>query len=114
LNKKEYNFINSVLEAGEIVEEVNYPNFQLLVDIYHMKMEGEGPESILKYGSFIKHAHVAEKEGRAVPRTHGEDIRPYYQALQQVRYQGKLSIEGNWVDMEVQASEGIKTIKSQW
>ncbi|SDZ48748.1 MULTISPECIES: sugar phosphate isomerase/epimerase family protein [Rhodonellum] len=114
LNKKECNFINSVLEAGEIVEEVNHPNFQLLVDIYHMKMEGEGPESILLYGRFVKHAHVAEKEGRAVPGTHGEDIHPYYQALQHVGYQGKLSIEGNWVDMEAQASVGIKTIKNQW
>lgn len=114
LNKKECNFINSVLEAGEMVEEVNHPNFQLLVDIYHMKMENESPESILKYGHLIKHAHVAEKEGRAVPGTNPEDISPYYKALQQVGYNGKLSIEGNWTDMELQAAVGIKTIKSQW
>lgn len=114
LNKKECNFINSVLEAGEIVEEVNHPNFQLLVDIYHMKMEDEGPESILKYGHLIKHAHVAEKEGRAVPGTHPEDISPYYKALQKVGYQGNLSIEGNWSDMDAQANLGIETIKSQW
>lgn len=29
----------SVLEGGEIVEEMNYPNFRLLADIYHMLMD---------------------------------------------------------------------------
>ena len=35
LNTQECNFINSVDEGGEIVKEVNHPNFMLLADIYH-------------------------------------------------------------------------------
>lgn len=113
LNTKECNFINSVTEGGEIVEKVNHPNFRLLADIYHMKMDNEGPESILKYGHLIKHVHIAEKEGRAAPGTHNEDFRPYFEALKNVGYQGMISIECKWENMGSQATSAIETIKKQ-
>jgi sugar phosphate isomerase/epimerase len=113
LNKKECNFINSVTEGGEIVEDVNHPNFRLLADIYHMKMDNEGPESIVKFGYLIKHAHIAEKEGRSAPGTYKEDFMPYFEALKKVSYRGKLSIECNWENMESQSANAILTIKKQ-
>jgi sugar phosphate isomerase/epimerase len=114
LNKMECNFINSLSEAGEIVKAVNHPNYRLLADIYHMKMEDEGPESILNYGYLIKHVHVAEKEGRAVPGTHNEDLSLYYQALKLVGYEGLVSLESRWQNIEMQAAKAIETIKRQW
>ncbi|HMP30645.1 MAG TPA: sugar phosphate isomerase/epimerase family protein, partial [Saprospiraceae bacterium] len=114
LNKSEVNFINSVVEGGQIVEEVAHPNFMLLADIYHMLKEGEGPESITKYQHLIKHVHVAEHQDRAVPGTFDEDLSPFYAALQKVGYQGMISIEGRWADMEQQAEKAIKVMKSQF
>lgn len=113
LNTQECNFINSVDEGGEIVKEVNHPNFMLLADIYHMKMDGEGPESIIKYGELIKHTHIAEKQDRAVPGTYEEDFRPYFEALNNINYKGKMSIEARWNDFETEASLGINTIIDQ-
>jgi sugar phosphate isomerase/epimerase len=113
LNKKECNLINSVLEGGVIVEEVNHPNFRLLADIYHMMMDGEGPESIEKYGHLIHHTHIAEKEGRAAPGTHNEDFTAYFNALKEVGYEGKMSVECRWEDLESQAGTAIETINNQ-
>ncbi len=113
LNKKECNFINSVAEGGEIVKDVRHPNIQLLADIYHMKMDNEGPENILKYGKLLRHVHIAEKEGRAAPGTHGENFRPYFEALKKVKYKGNLSIECKWENLEVQAPLSIKAIQEQ-
>jgi sugar phosphate isomerase/epimerase len=113
LNKKECNFINSVEEGGEIVEEVNHANFRLLADIYHMLMEGEGPENIEEYGHLIQHTHIAEKEGRAAPGKHNEDFTAYFKALKNVRYEGKMSIECKWEDFEAQAPAAIAAIKNQ-
>ena len=113
LNKKECNLINSVLEGGEIVEEVNHPNFRLLADVYHMLMDGEGPESIEKYGHLIEHTHIAEKEGRAAPGTHNEDFTAYFKALKNVGYKGKMSIECRWEDLEAQAASSLETIRNQ-
>jgi sugar phosphate isomerase/epimerase len=114
LNSKECNFITTLAEAGKMVEEVNHPNFRLLADLYHMKMENEGPESIQKYGSLIKHVHIAEREGRTAPGKHGEDFVPYFKALQETGYKGEISLENNWVDMPSEAPEAVKTIRDQW
>ena len=108
------NFINSVPEGAEIVEEVNHPNFRLMADIYHMLMDDEGPESFLQYGHLIKHIHIAEKEGRAAPGTHNEDFMPYFEALKKVGYQGRISIEiFGWDEIESEAASAIKAIKDQ-
>ncbi|HBL74667.1 MAG: xylose isomerase [Bacteroidetes bacterium GWF2_42_66] len=113
LNKKECNFINSVSEGGEIVKAVKHPNIQLLADLYHMKMDDEGPESILKYGKLLRHVHIAEKEGRAAPGTHREDFRPYFEALKKVRYKGNISVECKWENFEAQIPLVIKAIQEQ-
>jgi sugar phosphate isomerase/epimerase len=102
-----------VSEGGKIVEEVNHPNFRLLADFWHMMMENEGPESIEMYGHLIHHTHIAEKEGRTAPGTHGEDFTPYFQALKNVGYKGMISIESNWDDMDKRAGPAIKTIRAQ-
>lgn len=113
LNTTECNFINSVAEGGEIVKDINHPNFRLLADLYHMKMDNEGPESIVKYGKLIKHTHLAEKQDRAVPGTFNEDFRPYFDALKKIRYKGKISIEARWKDFDSQIPVAIETIKTQ-
>lgn len=114
LNTIEVNFINSVSEGAAIVEEINHPHFRLLADIYHMLMENEAPDNLVKYAHLIKHVHVAEKQGRAAPGTHDEDLTPYYTALKEAGYKGRISIEGRWVDMPEQASKAIETIQHQY
>ncbi len=113
LNKQECNFITSVAEGGEIVKEVNHPNFRLLADIYHMKTDDEGPENIVKYGKLIKHVHIAEKQGRSVPGTYNEDFRPYFNALRKINYKGKISVEARWTDFNSQMPTAIQAIKNQ-
>ncbi len=113
LNQRETNFINSVSEGGEIVEEVGHPNFRLLADIYHMLMDDEGPESIIKYGHLIHHTHIAEKEGRAAPGTHNEDFRAYFEALKKTGYKGMMAVECRWENMETQAGTALQTIRQQ-
>lgn len=113
LNASECNFINSVAEGGEIVRQINHPNFQLLADIFHMSVENESPENIVTYGKLIKHVHIAEKQDRAVPGTHEQDFSPYFHALRKINYKGRISIEARWNDMETQAPKAIETIRKQ-
>jgi len=114
LNTKECNFINSVAEGGEIVRAVNHRNIRLLADLYHMKMEDEGPENIIKYGNLLRHVHIAEKEGRSAPGTHGEDFTPYFDALKKVGYKGSISVECKWQDLATQAPAAFRAITDQW
>jgi sugar phosphate isomerase/epimerase len=113
LNTKECNFINSVAEAGEIVKEVKHENFRLLADIYHMLMENESPSNITRYGHLLYHTHIAEKSGRSAPGVNNDDFRPYFKALRDVKYEGRMAIECNWKNLGDQAADALKTIKSQ-
>lgn len=113
LNTNECNFINSVAEGGEIVKKVNHPNFRLLADIYHMKMEDETPDNIVLYGDLIKHVHIAEKQDRAVPGTYNEDFSPYFDALRKIKYDGDISIEARWTDFDSQMPNAITSLKHQ-
>lgn len=113
LNSKECNFITSVKEGGQIVKAVGHPNFRLLADIYHMLMENEGPESIIENGKLLYHIHIAEKEGRSAPGVHGEDFTPYFRALKETGYKGRISIECRWENLEKQAEMALQTLNKQ-
>jgi sugar phosphate isomerase/epimerase len=113
LNSKECNFINSVTEGGEIVKNVNHKNFRLMADFYHMLMENESPDSLLKCKDLIYHVHIAEKAGRSAPGVSNEDFTPYFKILKNIGYNGRISIECNWKNLEEQAGEALQTIKNQ-
>lgn len=113
LRRAETNFLNSVSEGLGIVRKVNHPSIRLLADFYHMMQEEEGPDAILKAGSTIHHCHIAEKVKRTPPGTQGDDFRPYLQALKQAGYNGGISIECRWEDMDKQLPDAILELKKQ-
>lgn len=113
LNTKECNFINSVAEGGEFVKEVDHENFRLLADIYHMLMENESPANITKYGHLLYHTHIAEKTNRSAPGVNREDFTPYFRALKEVKYDGRMTIECIWKDLEEQASGALSAMQRQ-
>ena len=112
-NTKECNFVNSVAEGGEIVEAVNHENFRLLADIYHMLMENESPSNITKYGHLLYHTHIAEKTGRTAPGVNNEDFKPYFKALKEAKYEGRMAIECSWKNLGEQAANALSVMRSQ-
>ncbi|MDR0724700.1 MAG: sugar phosphate isomerase/epimerase [Prevotellaceae bacterium] len=114
LNSGETNLINTVAEGAQIVESVNHPNIQLLCDIYHMMRENEPEENIATYGKYIRHCHIAEKEGRTAPGTEQGDFTPYFAALKKIGYKGGLSIEGRWENLKEQAPSALAYMKQQF
>ena len=113
LNTKECNFINSVAEGGEIVLAVNHENFRLLADIYHMLMENESPSNITKYGHLLYHTHIAEKNGRSAPGVNNDDFTPYFKALKDVKYEGRMAIECSWKNLGDQAANALIAMRKQ-
>ena len=113
LNTKECNFINSVAEGGDIVQAVNHENFRLLADIYHMLMENESPSNITKYGHLLYHTHIAEKTGRMAPGVNKEDFTPYFKALKDVKYEGRMAIECSWKNLGEQAAPALNEMRDQ-
>lgn len=78
-----------------------------------MLMENESPEDILKYGHFLYHAHIAEKKDRSAPGVTNENFTPFFKALKEVNYKGRLTIECTWLNLETQASGSLSYLKKQ-
>lgn len=113
LNTKECNFVNSVAEGGVIVEAVNHKNFRLLADFYHMLRENETPANLTKYGHLLYHTHIAENVGRTAPGVNKEDFTPYFKALKESGYQGRMAIECSWKNIGEQAAPALQEMKRQ-
>ena len=114
LQYAETNTLNTVAESGEFVAGLAETGARLLLDTYHMAQNNEDPATILPWGSLLTHVHVAEQEGRAAPGCHGEDLRPYFSALQQSHYDQRLSIECNWQNFEREVPGAVATLRTQW
>lgn len=101
LRSQETNFINSVREGTAICKKVNHPNICVLADFYHMAQAGEGADAIVEAGSLLRHCHIAECEERTAPGVKGDDFTPYFKALEQIGYEGNISLECSWSDEQL-------------
>lgn len=67
LTRSNTNFINTVEEALRLVEEINHPNFQLLVDCRSAEVnEGSAAEAVRKTlaSGHLRHVHLNDASGR--------------------------------------------------
>lgn len=113
LNRGETNMINRLHQAVDVVEAVRHPNVRMLVDIYHMLRENEAAEEILRAAPYVHHCHIAEPEKRAAPTTMKDDFRPYFRALKQAGYNGRLSIEAGWGNLEAELPSALLVLRQQ-
>jgi sugar phosphate isomerase/epimerase len=116
LNKGECNIINTVSEAMTYVKSVNHPSFQCLVDSYHFWVENEPMENIEQAMPWIRHVHVADKDGRVAAGESGTaDYRPFFRVLKKAKYQGAISVEAlNFNDFETVGKRVIAFLHRQW
>ncbi|MEO7412215.1 MAG: sugar phosphate isomerase/epimerase family protein [Opitutaceae bacterium] len=113
LNREECNFVNTLAEAAEAVERAAHPNVKLLADIFHLLRNGENPDEIVKFGSLVHHAHVAENKDHAPPGVNQEDLRPFLRALKKIGFDDRLTIEAVWAKLEEQVAPAAAALRAQ-
>jgi sugar phosphate isomerase/epimerase len=112
LNRKESNIVNTVREGLQLATAVNRDHIKLLVDYYHLRLENEDPAIVVAAGAAIRHAHLAEPEGRVFPKAQSRAAyAAFIEALRQIRYSGRLSIEASTDDLRRDAKEGLAFLK---
>lgn len=116
LNRGECNIINSVAEAMEYVREVNHPAFQCLVDSYHFWLEDEPLANLREAMPWIKHVHVADKDGRVAPGQSGKsDYVPFFAVLKSGGYDGRISVEvSKFLDAPNSYGPVLQFLKTRW
>jgi len=112
-NQSETNHLNWLWEVNKLAEEVDHPNIQLLVDYYHIGIEREPIEHVVRYGDKIKHVHFAKILGRGYPHRIEEDDKylEFIHALNQIGYDGGLSIEAYSTQFEADGAATLQFFK---
>lgn len=107
------NFIMSLADGADIVQAVSHPSVRLLADNFHMMIEDEPPTEIERFAGILEHVHLSELKRRAVPGTHGDDLRPYLRALKNIGYDKALVLEPEWTDVTTEPALGLRTLRAQ-
>jgi D-psicose/D-tagatose/L-ribulose 3-epimerase len=112
LRRQETNIINTAGEGFALVKAIAHPNFELLVDFYHLASEQEDPKIILEAKYHIRHLHMANPQGRVFPLTWDEfDYAPFFANLRTIGYAGRMSIEASSPDVPAQAPKSIELLR---
>jgi D-psicose/D-tagatose/L-ribulose 3-epimerase len=93
LNRFETSFINLASQAVEVVDRVNSPHCQVMLDTFHMNIEEKSlGEAIRTAGPRLKHFHACENDRGAPGSGHvpWDDVAA---ALQAIGYDGPIVIE---------------------
>ena len=95
LRKQESNIINAGAEALRLVDEVKHPNVKMIIDYYHLRMENEDPDILVRAREHVVHLHFANPNGRRWPKSVDDDPEygRFFQFVKQIGYTGGLSIE---------------------
>jgi sugar phosphate isomerase/epimerase len=112
LRKQETNIINSAAEGLELVNAINDPNFQLMIDFYHLASEHEDPAIVLRAKDHIRHLHTANPTGRVFPLKWEEfDYAPFFANLRAIGYDKRISVEGSTQDFAGDAPQSIALLR---
>jgi sugar phosphate isomerase/epimerase len=112
LRRQETNIINTTSEGLALVKAVGDPNFELLVDFFHLASEKEDPAIILEARDHIRHLHMANPQGRVFPQQWEEyDYAPFFANLRQIGYSGRISIEASSKDVPGEAPRAIALLR---
>lgn len=108
LRRQESNIINSAAEGLRLVEAIGDPNFQLMIDFFHLASEHEDPGIVIRAADHLRHLHTANPQERVFPLEWGEfDYAPFFENLRRIGYSGRISVEASTEDV---AADGPRSI----
>ncbi len=112
LRQQECNIINTAGEGLRLVKAIDDPNFQLMIDFYHLASEREDPSIVIEARDHLRHLHMANPQGRVFPQQWTEfDYAPFFANLRRVGYSARISIEASAKSVADEAPRAIALLR---
>ncbi len=112
LNRGESNIMTSFLEVVRFVREINSPQVQSLFDVYHLDLEKESPEVILRGAGLIAHVHTADVTARSWPTWPSQIMESVFRLLRKIGYAGRISVEAATSDLPGDSRAALGYLRS--
>jgi len=115
INRYETNFINTIAEGLEYLDEIRHHNVSLLADTFHMNIEEVSlADSIIAAGARLAYMHLVDSNRRAAGLGH-TDFKAVIGALHQIGFDGPLCAEVLPLpDDETAARQHVEFVKANW
>lgn len=115
INRYETNFINSIAQGLEYLDEIDHSNVSLLADTFHMNIEEVSlADSILAAGERLTYMHLVDSNRRAAGMGH-TDFKAVIGALHEIGYDGPLCAEVIPLpDDETAARQHVEFVRANW
>jgi len=102
----------SEVEGLALVEAIDRPSFQLMIDFYHLASEKEDPAIVRRAAPRLVHLHMANPQGRVYPRAWEEyDYAPFFASLRAIGYDKRISVEASAKDFATEAPQAISLLR---
>lgn len=102
-------FLNTTMEAGDIVRVVGSPNLKILYDIWHMQqMEGNMVYFLTRYIDVLGYVHIGDAPERHEPGTGEINFNKIKAVLKSLGYDGMFGFELVPAGSSVQCCEILK------
>jgi sugar phosphate isomerase/epimerase len=110
---RDTNMIITITEALALVQAVNRPSFQLMVDYSFLRIQKDDLKELLKVGDHLKDVHLANPEAnRTYPLATGEsNYAEFFALLKQIGYRGGLSVHAGTNAFETEAPKAIAFLR---
>lgn len=106
------NTVNTVVDALRLVDAVNDPHFQMLVDFSFMVQGKEDMAILHRAARHIRQVEISNPNGRVYPKSEDEaDYQSFFRALKEGGYRGGFSIHGRPDDFFVDAPRAITVLR---
>lgn len=114
LRRQECNLINTFAEGCQLARDVAASSVRVLVDYYHLATEREPAQDIVAGQDFLCHVHYARLSKRGFPTSFDDQLtRDFFQALHDIGYQGRLSLEAYTDHFAAEAPAALAFLRQQ-
>ena len=108
INRYESNFINSLQQGFDVIKDAESNKIMLLADLFHMNIEESSMKNaIINTASKIGHVHFADSN-RLFPGLGHSDFSGIFQVLQQIHFNGYVSVEAFVADIHTDLKYAIE------
>jgi len=112
LNSKDCNVLTTIRECATLVRTVDHPAVRLLVDAYHLLKDDDPLEDVVENGDLLAHVHIATVANRLPPGAEPCDLAPFFDALVQAGYDGRVSIEARMSNPDSDLPRALSLMKT--